>query len=248
MVSMKTIYPRKLSRLYVSGLLGEHQDVTLSPEQSHYLLNVLRKKEGDQVLLFNGQQGEWLALIKMHGKKDLSALCETLIRPQSKAPTVWLGFSPLKKHRQDFLIEKTTELGVGALMPLEMRYTNLLSFNTKKVTKQVIEAAEQCERLTIPDVETLGGLATWLKGWPTGRILYVALERQAEETLEKMFEKDKEAAFLVGPEGGFSEEEVDLLSQYPFVKFFSLGEYILRAETAAMMCLGLYSQLRPRQA
>ncbi|MFN7662385.1 MAG: 16S rRNA (uracil(1498)-N(3))-methyltransferase [Alphaproteobacteria bacterium] len=245
---MKTIYPKKLSRLYVSGLLGEHQDVTLLPEQSHYLLNVLRKKEGDQVLLFNGQQGEWLASLKIQGKKELSGLCETLIRPQSKAPTVWLAFSPLKKHRQDFLIEKTTELGVGTLVPLEMRYTNLLSFNTEKVTKQAIEAAEQCERLTIPDVKSLGGLVAWLKGWPTGRILYVALERQPEDTLEKILEHDKKAAFLVGPEGGFSEEEVDLLSRYPFVKFFSLGEHILRAETAAMMCLGLYSQFRPRQA
>ena len=241
---MKAIHQKRMPRLYVEGDLNLEQHVVLTAEQGHYLMTVLRKKEGDHIVLFNGRQGEWVSILQKPSKKEWQAVCMELVRPQGETPTVWLGFSPLKKHRQDFLVEKASELGVTHLVPLEMRYTNLLSFNREKVLKQVIEASEQCERLSVPEILPLRKLATFLEEWPKERILYVALERKTEGNLKAVLEKDKEAGFLVGPEGGFSPEEVELLSRYPFVRFFSLGSLILRAETAAILCVGLYGQLR----
>lgn len=242
--SMKTSHQKRTPRLYVEGPLGVQHIVPLSAEQVHYLLNVLRKKEGDQVLLFNGRNGEWSAHLHQVSKKEWEAVCAEEVKPQEQRPSLWLGFSPLKKHRQDFLIEKATELGVTRLIPIEMRYTNLLSFNEQKVEKQAIEAAEQCERGDVPEVSSCTKLKTLLDAWPRERVLYVALERRGNGNLGEMLEREKEAGFLVGPEGGFSEEEIDLLAQYPFVRFFSLGALILRAETAAILCVGLYQQLR----
>ena len=128
------------------------------------------------------------------------------IRLQSQEEDVWLCFSPIKKHRQDFLIEKATELGVSRLVPLEMDHTNLGAFNQEKTFRQSIEAAEQSERLSVPIVEGLSKLIVWLKDWPKGRLLYVALERDEKDTgLVHVLDRKQEAAFLVGPEGGFSE-------------------------------------------
>lgn len=242
---MNESYQKKLTRLYVQEKLALQHVVPLTEDQCHHLLTVLRKKEGDHVLLFNGSEGEWLAVLKQESKKKFLAVCLKKSRSQGSQHPLGLAFSPLKKHRQDFLIEKATELGVTHLMPVDMRYTNLLSFNQAKVLKQCIEAAEQCERLLVPEVEPLIKLALWLNSWAGDRSLYVALERaSAEPSLVDVLEENKEAAFLVGPEGGFSEEEIALLKEYSFVKFFSLGPLILRAETAAILCVGLYNQLK----
>lgn len=231
--------------MYVSCPLDKDLEVLLSTDQAHYLLIVLRKTSGDQILLFNGRDGEWLAEIKKKNKKECLALCKKQVKVQNFLPSVSLAFSPLKKHRQDFLIEKATELGVTHLIPLEMGHTNLLSFNHEKVRLQCREASEQCERLSVPEVEKLTPFGGWLKLWPIEKPLYVALERlDTPVSFMDVLNHPKDVAFLVGPEGGFSEDEVMLLSQQPFVRFFSLGSLILRAETAAVVCVGLYQQLK----
>jgi 16S rRNA (uracil1498-N3)-methyltransferase len=244
---MKASYHKRVPRLYVTEKLSLQKEIFLSADQCHHLLTVLRKKIGEHVLLFNGRDGEWLAALRQEHKKQFSAICLEQLKPQHEMVSIWLGFSLLKKHRQDFLIEKATELGVTQFIPVEMERTNLHSFNKEKVSKQGIEAAEQSERLSIPTVEDLVNLEKWLVHWPKDRLLYVALERAPHlSQLINTIEKDEKVGFLVGPEGGFSEKERELLAQYAFVRFFSFGSLILRAETAAILCVGLYNQLRQK--
>lgn len=244
---MKASYHKRAPRLYITEKLSLQREVLLNADQCHHLLTVLRKKTGDHVLLFNGHEGEWLTVLKQEQRKQFSAICLEQLKPQNVMISIWLGFSPLKKHRQDFLIEKSTELGVTQLVPVRMQYTNLHSFNKEKVVKQCVEAAEQSERLSVPMVADLINLERWLAQWPKDRLLYVALERETHPSqLIDVIEENKKVGFLVGPEGGFSEKERELLAQYSFVRFFSLGSVILRAETAAILCVGLYNQLRQK--
>lgn len=242
---MEISHQKKGARLYVEEALGSSLSVSFTEDQCHYLLNVLRYKEGDTVCLFNGRDGEWRATLQVVSKKRVAATCEEKLREQSHLPSLWLAFSPLKKHRQDMLIEKTTEVGVTHLVPVTLRYTNMTSFNMDKVQAQVIEAAEQSERLSVPTIQPLRKLEALLKEWPKDRILYVALERLSDQRfLTDVLEPTKEAGFLIGPEGGFAPEEVALLKGCPFVHFFSLGSLILRAETAAVLSVGVCNQLR----
>lgn len=242
---METRHQKKGPRLYVEDDLRASHHIALTEDQYHYLLTVLRQKEGDTICLFNGREGEWRATLQPLSKKKMVAVCEEKIRDQPESSSLWLVFSPLKKHRQDLLVEKATELGVTHLVPGTLRYTNMTSFNEDKVRAQTIEAAEQCERLSVPEIRPLIKLEAILKEWPTGRVLYVALERSSpKRLLKEVLDPQKDAGFLIGPEGGFAPDEVALLERYPFVKFFSLGPLILRAETAAILCVGLYAQLK----
>lgn len=242
---MEVSHQKKAPRLYVKDTLVASRVVPLTDDQCHYLLTVLRQKEGDRIHLFNGKDGEWYSSLHLISKKKGVALCKEQIRPQYDLPFVSLAFSPLKKHRQDLLIEKVTELGVTHLLPVMFRYTNMISFNEDKIYAQTLEASEQSERLSVPVLEPLRKLEIFLKEWQKDRILYVALERISHsQGLKTIIDPKKEGGFLIGPEGGFAQEEMALLETYPFVKFFSLGSLILRAETAAIVCVGLYFQLK----
>src|SRR3989338_9844501 len=119
---------KNLPRLYVGAALSSNVSLLLDLNHSHYLSTVLRKKVDQELLLFNGREGEWLARINVVSKKQVSVLCIKCIRPQNTPEDIWLGFSPIKKHRQDYLVEKTTELGVSHLVPLKMTYTQCFSF------------------------------------------------------------------------------------------------------------------------
>jgi 16S rRNA (uracil1498-N3)-methyltransferase len=151
-------------------------------------------------------------------------------------------FAPLKKDPLAFLVEKATELGVSALYPVVTEYAETKAFSVSKAETYAIEAAEQCERLTVPPIHPLQPLADVLKAWPEGRVLYVCVERKEAPVLLKALDPSKEAAFLVGPEGGFSEKDLEVLKEYDFVRFVSLGPLILRAETAGVVALAVYGQ------
>ncbi|MDC0349239.1 16S rRNA (uracil(1498)-N(3))-methyltransferase [Alphaproteobacteria bacterium] len=230
---------KKLPRLYVEHPLRIGSNFSLESGQSHYLLNVLRKKEDDSVLLFNGRDGEWLASLKMEGKRGMKAVCDENLKKQPPSSHIWFVFAPLKKSRQGFLLEKATELGVAEIIPVQTEYTNLPIFHKKKVLVQCVEAAEQSERLTVPFVRALLSLSDFLKNWPENRLLYVAQERSDKEILIKVIEPGRKVGLMIGPEGGFSEKEIEILSEKSFVRFFSLGAQILRSETAGIVALGL---------
>lgn len=227
----------KHPRLHVEQSLSEGRDVPLPEAQAHYLRTVLRKNAGDNIRLFNEKDGEWLAVLSATEKKTAIARCIRLIHaPQMKERHIHLLFPPLAKDRLDFLIEKSVELGVTDLWPVLTRRTEVRRINEERVRAQIIEAAEQCERRDIPLLHEMTELSECLGAWDDHIPLYTALER--EDAAPLIAQKDP-CALLVGPPGGFADEEKILLQALPFVKPVTLGPRILRTETAALSGLSL---------
>jgi 16S rRNA (uracil1498-N3)-methyltransferase len=223
-------------RLFVTPSLTEGAAVAATPQQAHYLAHVMRRTVGDAVALFNGADGEWQARITtLRGDRATFAVAQHL-RPQAPEPDIWLAFAPLKRDATDLLVQKATELGAAALLPVVTARTNAARINPQRLTAIAVEAAEQCERLTVPHIRDLTDLPTLLRDWPNERELVVAMERTRAPRVALTAGP---AGLLVGPEGGFTERELDVLRSRPFVVPASLGPLILRAETAAIVGLAL---------
>lgn len=232
-------------RLYVEQPLGAGQAVAVGPEQANYLFAVMRLAVGAPVLLFNGRDGEWLAHVADAGKRRGALICAAQTRALQPLPDVWLLFSPVRKERTHFIVEKAVELGVARLMPVSTRFTQSERWRHDKHLAHVVEAAEQCGATVVPELCEVQPLAQVLKGWPEGRALIWADEALAGQsgTRESSALTDitgAPAAILVGPEGGFSEEEKALLRSLPYVRPISLGPRILRAETAVVAAVALW--------
>jgi len=223
-------------RLYVPSPLAEGTEIAATPAQAHYLGTVLRQPAGAPLRLFNGQDGEWQARLATLRKDKASFIAERQTRPQAPEPDLWLLFAPLKRDATDLVVEKATELGASAILPVFTERTNTARLNLDRLRAIATEAAEQCERLTLPRMADPQRLADLLAAWPAGRPLHVALER-AEAPPPRG--TDSPAALLIGPEGGFSAAEAQMLRRQPFVRPVSLGPRILRAETAAIAGLAL---------
>lgn len=231
-------------RLYTKFSLAAYQEISLSESQSHYVQKVMRLKEGDEVLLFNGTHGEWLAKITARLKKSTTLLLLSQTRLPQEEEDLWLLFSPLKSKRQEFLEEKATELGVSRLWPVRCDRTSVSRLNLDKMEAHTIEAAEQCKRLTVPVIKPLMSLPDLLKNWPEERLLIFGDETLTAPSLGTLkINPDQSYAFLVGPEGGFSSQELNLLRSHPKTQGVTLNPYILRAETAALVGLS-YLQVR----
>lgn len=231
-------------RLYTKLPLDASQDISLSESQSHYVQKVMRLKEGDELLVFNGTHGEWLAKITATFKKSTTLTLLSQTRPPQKEGELWLLFSPLKPKRQEFLEEKATEVGVSRLWPIRCERTSVLKVNVEKMEAHVIEAAEQCKRLTVPMINSLTPLSDVLKTWPEDRILIFGDETLAAPSLATLeVDTQHSYAFFVGPEGGFSPQELSLLRSHPKTQGVSLNPHILRAETAALVGVS-YLQLK----
>lgn len=229
---------RKKIRLFVEESLSPGAQLTLSQPQSHYLSQVMRVGEGDSVLLFNGSDGEWLANITRQDKKYMHVLLQKQTRMQEASPDIWLVFAPIK-GKTDIVIEKAVELGVSRIIPAVTNRTIVRSLNMEKMRAHAIEAAEQCERLDVPDLEEPQNLTNILGGWKAGRTLLYADESGSGKPIKAVLESagDKPCALLVGPEGGFTPEEQKILRQQDFVQPFGMGARILRADTAAIAAL-----------
>lgn len=226
-------------RLYVESPLIENQEVSLDEAQSHYIQKVMRLKEGDEVLLFNGDDGEWKARISAVLKKHILLQLSSQTKPQPKEADLWLLFSPIKPKRQEFLVEKATELGVSGLWPIKCERTVFPKVNLEKMIAHTREAAEQCGRLTLPEIKSLTPLSSLLKNWPSERVLVYGDETLNSPSLGTLsFPPDKPVAFLVGPEGGFTSQEFMLLKAHPQAQGVTLNSNILRAETAALVGIG----------
>lgn len=231
----------RLTRLYIpEHPFSTGQSVALSPEQSHYLLRVLRMEQDQPMVVFNERSGAWQGILHIVGKKALAVL-ERQIQLPTSPDDIHMLLSPLKKEAWDFCVEKLTELGMAALQPVTMDFTQNARLNEERIRANLVEASQQCERTHVPELIPVQKLDSVLRKWDPNRLLYVALERSDARPALDVFEKQMPGAILIGPEGGFSPRERELLMQYDFVRAINLGPLILRAETAAMAALALWS-------
>jgi len=231
----------KLQRLFVPHDLGPGSAFEADRAQSHYLAHVLRMGEGAELLVFNGRDGEWRARVATVSKKGVRLSVEGRERPQPPAPDLVYAFAPLKAGRMDYMVQKAVEMGAGVLQPVVTQHTQVAKPPLEKIKANMIEAAEQCGVLSIPLLRPPVKLDFLLGGWEKDRRLVfcdesagtndplAALSAVAEEKI----------GVLVGPEGGFSDEERRRLAAQPFVTAIPLGPRILRADTAAVAALAL---------
>lgn len=228
-------------RLFVDQPLGAGQPVTLNSDQAHYLFGVMRRGLGSAILLFNGQHGEWRAVVTEAGKRKGLLTCEAQTKPLQMPPDLWLLFAPIKKARTDFIVEKAAEMGAARIIPVQTRFTNSERIRQDRLQAHAVEAAEQCGGTYVPEVADLVTLDRLLTDWPTDRRILWCNEHLAgvTEALPKSGNPGP-WAILIGPEGGFSEEEQKRLAAMPQVTQASLGPRILRADTAAVAALTLW--------
>jgi 16S rRNA (uracil1498-N3)-methyltransferase len=230
--------PKSLTRLFVRQPLNEGARVELDRAQANYLSNVMRLKEGDQLLLFDGHSGEWLSSIAQAGRKGMVLTVERKTRSPEIIPDVWLLFAPVKRAQTDWLVEKATELGAARLVPVITQRTIVDRVRLDRLESIAIEAAEQCGRTRLPQIAEPLPLKQLLDSGQPERPLYFADEVGGEAAAGAF--KPGAAAILTGPEGGFTDEERASIRAAPGAVAISLGPRILRAETAALAALAAY--------
>jgi 16S rRNA (uracil1498-N3)-methyltransferase len=225
--------PNSLPRLFVEETLVVGGQVTVD---GNYLAAVLRLSAGDKVKLFDDRTGEWLAEIVEAGRKRVTLKVGEKLRERENVPDLWLLFAPVKRGRIDWLVEKATELGAARLVPVVTRRTVVDRLNLDRLRAHAIEAAEQCERTALPELAEPRKLEALLRDWPAERLVYFADESGGEAFAPV----PGPAAILIGPEGGFTEEERAAIRALPQARPISLGPRILRADTAALAAISLW--------
>ena len=239
--------PRPRARLYAPADLSA-ASVRLEGGPAHYLRNVLRLAEGSLVALFNARDGEHAAEILEYGKHSVDFALRGLRRAPAPECDLWLVFAPIKRAHLDFVAEKATELGVSALWPVITRHTNVERVNEDRLLATAIEATEQSERLSVPEIRGCVPLAKALADWPAERNIVLCDESGGGEAIAAMLAKEdltKPWAILTGPEGGFAAEELDMLRKHSNVRPAGLGPRVLRADTASIAALAVFQSLAP---
>lgn len=231
----------RMQRLYVEADLAEGTSFEASKEQFHYLANVLRVEDGTEVLVFNGRDGEWLARLAYPTRKRLQLTPVEQTRPQPAPSDLHYLFAPLKVGRLDYLVQKAVEMGAGLLQPVMTQHVQGKITSLERIEANVIEAAEQCGILGIPDVAAPRRLEELLQDWPQDRrIIFCDEGHDSQNPLPALKAvKETQLALLIGPEGGFSDAERALLRNLPFVTAIPLGPRILRADTAAVAAMAV---------
>lgn len=244
--------PRIATRLYLEAELAPGAQVDLEPGQAHYLRDVLRLKPGAALAAFNARDGEWLARIDVLGGGGGggrgSLAVESRRRAPEPEPDIWLLFAPIKRAPIDFLVQKATELGCARLQPVITHHTAVTRVNVARLAANAREAAEQCGRLSLPEVREPRQLGPLLADWPAERRLLLCAEAGSARPIGEVlagFAADPAArgapwAAMTGPEGGFAESELDALIKLPFVTLVGLGPRLLRADTAALAVLACW--------
>jgi 16S rRNA (uracil1498-N3)-methyltransferase len=231
--------PKKLNRLYVSAHFRKGALLPLQENQSHYLLHVLRAREGDSIIVFNGEDGNWLAQMRIIKKTAHLDLVESMVS-MPPLPCLHLYFSPIKKHRLSWLIEKATELGVTDFHPILTERTTQPLPSIDKLSLIAIEASEQSERVEVPHFHPPLPFAELLDTFDLTQTLLVGHEDRTHPPLSSLpLDGNTSMHLLVGPEGGFSPREFEAMGAYAFVRFVTLSKMILRTETAALAGLSL---------
>ncbi|MFK3689272.1 16S rRNA (uracil(1498)-N(3))-methyltransferase [Agrobacterium tumefaciens] len=231
----------RMQRLYIENPLAEGVGQEATAEQFNYLANVLRLADGAEILLFNGRDGEWKARLSFPSRKKILLIPVEQTRRQPEAPDLHYLFAPLKVGRMDYLIQKAVEMGAGVLQPVMTQHVQGKIHSTEKLRANAIEAAEQCGILSLPEVAEPVKLKEMLETWPEDRRIIYCDEGDAGQNPLPVLRavKERKLALLVGPEGGFSEEERALLRSLAFVTPIPLGPRILRADTAAVAALAV---------
>lgn len=234
---------KSFPRLFVEPALAAGVSVELGREQANHLVNVLRLREGGAAVLFNGRDGAWLGNITHAGKKGATLELSVQIAHQTPPADLWFGFAPVKIGRLDYLVQKATEMGAGTIQPVITQFTQART-RPEKLSAYMLEAAEQCEILTLPRLADEIGLAALLRDWRPAhglrRLLFAdeaAVAASPAAQIEML--KGLPIGILIGPEGGFSDDERQLLLGQDFVVPISLGPRILRADTAAVAALAV---------
>jgi 16S rRNA (uracil1498-N3)-methyltransferase len=235
----------RVPRLYVSDRLEGGAEVALARGQARYLLSVMRLRHGDRVRLFNGEDGEWLCEVAATSKKSASAKCLQLICKPTPLPDIQYVFAPLKSARLDYLAQKVTEMGACRLRPVFTDRTVPSKVNLERLKANVIEAAEQCNLVALPEVDDPKKLESLLAGWDAERRIIYCDEADADsDALEVLHGVSTgPLAILIGPEGGFSDAERQRLRGLEYVIPISLGPRIMRADTAGVAALALVQAL-----
>jgi len=248
---------RRPPRLYLTARLAPGAEFAPEAGQAHYLRSVLRLGAGAAVAAFNETDGEWLCRVAEIGKGGARLTVERQLRPAEpeREPDLWLVFAPIKRARLDWMVEKATELGVSALLPVWTVRTQVGRVNLERLRAHAIEAAEQSERLSVPELRAPEPLERILAAWPAGRRLMMCDESGAGAPISEAAAKlpPGPMALFVGPEGGFDETELDAVGKLSFVTRIGLGPRVLRAETAALAAVGVFQaiagdwrRIRPR--
>jgi 16S rRNA (uracil1498-N3)-methyltransferase len=231
-------------RLHLEETLSAGGEIILSREQGHYLTGVLRLSPGDAVRAFNGRDGEWLAYLATVGKKSVSLRCERRVAEAKLPPDIDYVFAPLKHARLDYVVQKATELGARRLRPVMTSRTVAERVNLERMRANVVEAAEQCNLVHVPEVLEPQKLEKILASWDKVRSLVYCDETMVDHNpLASLKTLRAPTAVLVGPEGGFTDAEKALLKSRDFVIPISLGPRIMRADTAAIAALTLLQAL-----
>lgn len=233
-------------RLWIEVPLTEGAEIATTREQANYLRNVLRLGDGDAILVFNGQDGEWRARLTALGKRDCTLHIESQTRPQTRAGQLIYLFAPLKRARLDYMVQKAVEMGAGRLAPVLTRRTVAERINLDRMRANAIEAAEQCGILSVPEIDEPQKLEARIASWSAEVPLVFCDESAATANpvaalgeLATRFPGISGVGVLIGPEGGFDPAERTLLLRQPFVAVLSLGPRIMRADTAAVSALTL---------
>jgi len=229
------------ARLFYSKELKNGIISKLSESQSHYIKNVMRLKPGDKISLFNSSNGEWDASILVHGEDLTEFKVEKLSRPQEEENNLWLAFSPIKKIPQDMMIQKTTELGIQKFVPVLCERSVVREINIERAEKIVTSAAEQSNRISVPEILKIKNLENFLKSFPeNGNLVFCDINCESSNLKNVLYKKDP-TCILIGPEGDFSEHERQLIANHKKTISISLAKNILRAETAAIAATTILS-------
>ena len=230
--------PASLPRLFVDEALSQDQRLTIDGAQAHYLSGVMRRKVGDQVILFDDRTGEWIATVESVAKRNLVLHLTEKLREREAVPDLWLVAAPIKKDRIDWVAEKACELGVARWRPVITHRTIVDRLNLDRLRSHMIEAAEQCERTALPLLDEPVKLAALLREWPADRQLIFADEEGGVPMTQAI--RPGPAAILIGPEGGFTPEERAAIRALPQATGVSLGPRILRADTATAAAIAVW--------
>jgi len=230
-------------RLYVEHPLASGQSCPLTRDQIHYLFDVMRFSQSDELSVFNGRDGEFAAVADRTGRHSGTLSIQRWTRPLLRPPDLWLLFAPIKSARTDFIVEKAAEMGAGRILPVRTRFTNSGRIRQKRLQRHVIEAVEQCGGTFVPEVCQLRSLDTVLADWVADRQLLFCDEALCGESGDFSSDKDGKWAILIGPEGGFSDDERGRLTDLPFVHRVSLGPRVLRADTAAVAAMAIWQRI-----